>query len=371
MKITPSHLLGLQQVQRFRGALPEHALILGGETSDERLVRRIQRDKPDCRLINHYGPTETTVGVLTYELNQAFGETAFPIGRPLQNAITYILSSDLAPVPLGVVGELYIGGAGLARGYHGRPGLTAERFVPNPFARTPGERLYRTGDLARWRTDGAIDYVGRIDHQVKIRGFRVELGEIEARLVAHAEVREAAAVAREGASSKQIVTYVVPQPGAGDAATSAADIASQDIDRASPALAERLSAHLRAVLPDYMVPARIVVLEAMPLTPNGKLDRKALPEPDFAGAGVGYVAPRSETERKLVAIWQEVLGLEKIGVTDNFFELGGDSILSLQIIARARREGIKITLNRSSKIRHLRNFARHLTRMSYSDRREN
>ena len=174
--------------------------------------------------------------------------------------------------------------------------------------------------MARWRPDGVIDYVGRIDHQVKIRGFRIELGEIEARLLAHAEVREAVAVAREGAFGKQLIAYVVASP-VEEAAAEAPGTATM---LPTATLAERLRAHLRAVLPDYMVPARIVVLEAMPLTPNGKLDRKALPEPDFAGAGVGYVAPRSATERKLAAIWQEVLGLERVGVTDNFFELGGD-----------------------------------------------
>jgi aryl carrier-like protein len=252
-----------------------------------------------------------------------------PIGRPIWNTQLCILDADLNAVPIGVVGELYIGGAGLARGYHGRPGLTAERFVPNPFGREPGERLYRTGDLARWRPDGSIDYVGRIDHQVKVRGFRIELGEIEARLLAHEDVGEAVVVARDGSSGKQLIGYVVCGAGGG-------------MDEvAAGSLGDRLRDHLRSVLPDYMVPARIVVLDRMPLTPNGKLDRKALPEPDFAGAD--YVAPDSEIERKLVAIWEEVLGLDRIGITDNFFELGGDSILSLQIIARARKEGLKLT----------------------------
>ena len=213
--------------------------------------------------------------------------------------------------------------------------LTAERCVPNPFARAAGERLYRTGDLARWRPDGVIDYVGRIDHQVKLRGFRIELGEIEARLLAHEEVREAVVVAREGASGKQLVGYVVARNGVADEPAGA--LATQGALSAAP-LVERLKEHLRAALPDYMVPARLVTLKSLPLTPNGKLDRKALPEPDWTGAA--YVPPSSEIERKLVAIWREVLGLEQVGVTDNFFELGGDSILSLQIIARARREGL-------------------------------
>ena len=308
-------------------------VICSGEALSLELQAEFLR-RHSAQLAQSYGPTEAAIDVLAYELCiSATARSSVPIGRPIWNTQLCILDAELNPVPLGVVGELYIGGAGLARGYHGRPGLTAERFVPNPFARTPGERLYRTGDLARWRPDGVIDYVGRIDHQVKIRGFRIELGEIEAKLLVHEDVREAVVVAREGASGKQLIGYVV----AGDGEPEGASAGSP----ATSTLVERLKEHLRAALPDYMVPARLVMLERLPLTPNGKLDRKALPEPDFTG--VDYVAPRSEIESKLAAIWQEVLGVEQVGVTDNFFELGGDSIQSLQIIAKARKEGLKLT----------------------------
>ncbi|MDW5531196.1 condensation domain-containing protein, partial [Azospirillum sp. NL1] len=223
-----------------------------------------------------------------------------------------------------VVGELYLGGSGLARGYLNRPGLTAERFVADPFSGNGG-RLYRTGDLVRQRTDGVIEYVGRLDHQVKIRGFRIELGEVEARLRAQEGVREAAVVAGDGSSGKRLVGYVVP---AGE--------------EGGGAFVERLRAGLKAALPDYMVPAHIVVLERLPLTPNGKLDRKALPEPEVASASA-QVAPRNEAEHALAALWCELLRLDSVGVTDNFFELGGDSILSIQLVSRARRHGLTFT----------------------------
>ncbi|GAB1715821.1 MAG: hypothetical protein NTAFB05_08630 [Nitrobacter sp.] len=294
---------------------------LGGEQLPPGLQRQFLA-RHSTVLYNTYGPTEAAVEVSAWICTDQTGDNV-PIGRPIWNTQLCILDRELGPVPVGVVGELYIGGAGLARGYHGRPGPSAERFVPNPFAREPGERLYRTGDLARWRPDGAIEYVGRIDHQVKVRGFRIELGEIEAQLLAQDEVREAVVVARDGPSGKQLVAYVVSR---GEAVAD---------------LTEHLRERLRSALPDYMVPAHLVVLDALPLTPNGKLDRKALPEPDVVTAD--YVAPLNEVEEALAAIWQEVLDVECVGVTDNFFALGGDSILSLQIIARARRAGLKLT----------------------------
>ncbi|MFO6374066.1 phosphopantetheine-binding protein, partial [Pseudomonas aeruginosa] len=240
-----------------------------------------------------------------------------PIGSFVGERCGYVLDADLNPLPAGVAGELYLGGVGLARGYLQRPGLSAERFVANPFSRA-GERLYRTGDLVRQREDGTFDYLGRIDNQVKVRGFRIELGEIEARLQDAGEVREAVVVARDAASGKQLLGYVVAEDGA-DAS----------------GLLERLRERLKRDLPEYMVPAHMALLPAMPLTPNGKIDRKALPDIDVT-ASEAYVAPRNELELALAGIWQEVLGIARIGVHDNFFELGGDSILSMQVVAKAR-----------------------------------
>ena len=301
--------------------------MIGGEALVPSDIAFWQERYPDVCLINHFGPTEATVGCMTFEIREEVeGRASIPIGSPIWNTSLYILDGDLNLVPAGVVGELYISGVGLARGYLGRAGLTSERFVANPFSAEAGGRMYRTGDLARWRHDGVIEYVGRIDHQVKIRGFRIELGEIEAGLLRHEGVREAVVVARESAGGgKQLIGYVV----AGDA--------GEPREELEPTLRD----YLKSFLPDYMVPSRVLVLDAMPLTANGKLDRKALPEPDFAGKS--YVAPRSEIEVKLASIWQEVLGLAQVGVTDNFFELGGDSIVSIQVVSRARQAGLKLT----------------------------
>ncbi|WP_045190295.1 AMP-binding enzyme, partial [Pseudomonas tussilaginis] len=235
---------------------------------------------------------------------------------------TYVLDAELQAVPVGVVGELYLGGIGLARGYHRRPALTAERFVTSPLGQ--GERLYRTGDLASQRADGVIDYRGRIDHQVKIRGLRIELGEIEARLMEQDAVREAVVLAIEGA----LVAYVVPGEWAPDA---------QEV------LREAIREPLRQTLPDYMVPAQLLFIEQMPLSPNGKLERKALPKPDANRVQKAYVAPRTALEQQIAAIWQDVLKVAQIGLADNFFELGGDSIISIQVVSRARQAGIRFT----------------------------
>ncbi len=294
--------------------------------SGEALPRALQQAFAQCYAVplhNLYGPTEAAIEVSHWVCREEAGASGVPIGRPLWNTQLLILDAQLNFVPEGICGELYIGGAGLARGYHGRPGLTAERFVPNPWGRTPGERLYRTGDRVRWRPDGAIEYLGRLDSQVKVRGFRIELGEIEAQLQAHPEVQAAAVIARDTARGKQLVGYVV------------ARLPAQD------AFLDRVAAHLHTLLPDYMVPARWLQLAALPLTPNGKLDRRALPEPSRVAEQ--YLAPQAAVERQLAGIWQAVLGVDRVGVRDNFFELGGDSILSLQIIARARRAGLKLT----------------------------
>ncbi|MCA1681998.1 MAG: amino acid adenylation domain-containing protein, partial [Actinobacteria bacterium] len=283
----------------------------------------------DVGLHNLYGPTEASVDVTYFECVPQQDGVSIPIGRPVWNTGMYVLDRHLRPVPLGAPGELYIAGVQLARGYLHRPGLTAERFVANPFGE-PGARMYRSGDLARWSSDGNLEYLGRTDHQVKIRGFRIEPGEIEAALVGHPEVSESAVVAWEDQPGvKRLVAYVVP----------AADRADSNPVSFDSALLRKFVGEL---LPEYMVPAAFVTLDALPLSPNGKLDRKALPAPDFgvAWGGVGYVAPRSEAETVLAGIWAQVLGVARVGVEDNFFELGGDSILSLQIVSRARQAGL-------------------------------
>uniref|UniRef100_UPI000EB19C0E amino acid adenylation domain-containing protein n=1 Tax=Pseudomonas aeruginosa TaxID=287 RepID=UPI000EB19C0E len=266
--------------------------------------------RPDY-LFNGYGPTETVVTPLLWKAcpQDPCGAAYAPIGTLLGRRRAYVLGADLDLLPLGLAGELYLGGEGVARGYLDRPALTAERFVPDPYGN--GERVYRSGDLTRARADGLVDYLGRVDHQVKIRGFRIELGEIEARLLEQECVREAVVLARDGANGKQLVGYVVPQ-----------DVGALE-DEKRGALREVLKSALKASLPEYMVPTQWVFLAALPLTPNGKLDRKALPAPDASDSQQQYVAPVTELERTLAAIWADVLKLERVGMADNFFELGG------------------------------------------------
>jgi amino acid adenylation domain-containing protein len=270
-------------------------------------------------LWNLFGPTETTIWSTAHRVGG--GQGSVPIGRPIANTKVYLLDAAGEPVPVGVSGELYIGGAGLARGYHGRPDLTAERFVPDPFGELPGGRLYRTGDLARYLADGTLEYLGRNDFQVKIRGFRIELGEIEARLVECAGVSDAVVVAREDTpGSPQLVAYYVATGG-------------------EALHAGQLRAHLAERLPEYMVPAAYVRLEALPLTANGKLDRKALPAADRdAFATRDFEPPQGETETLLAAIWADVLKVERVGREDNFFALGGHSLLATRVITRVRRK---------------------------------
>ncbi|MFF7061853.1 non-ribosomal peptide synthase/polyketide synthase [Pseudomonas sp. NPDC008258] len=285
------------------------------------------------RMINMYGITETTVHV-TYRpitLDDLRSGASSPIGEVIPDLSWYLLDAALNPILPGCTGEMLIGQAGLARGYHGRPGLTAERFVPNPFDDNGG-RLYRSGDLARYRSDGVIEYIGRIDHQVKIRGFRIELGEIEARLLEQPAVRQVAVLAVDGDSGKQLVGYVVP-----------ADTGVLQGAEQQARLRDNLRGELKASLPEHMVPAHLLFLEQLPLTGNGKLDRKALPAPDASLLQGEYVAPQSELEQQIAAIWADVLKLEKVGLADNFFELGGDSIMSLQVVSRARQLDIQFT----------------------------
>ncbi|MDT3311984.1 non-ribosomal peptide synthase/polyketide synthase [Pseudomonas sp. rhizo66] len=282
-------------------------------------------------LINMYGITETTVHVTYRPLSMADLQQnhSSPIGEPIVDLSWYLLDGSLNLVPQGCIGELYIAGAGLARGYLNQAGMTATRFVPDPFNPQAGERLYRTGDLARLRGDGVIEYIGRIDHQVKIRGFRIELGEIEAQLLKHAEVREAVVLAVDGISGQQLATWIV---------------ANEVLDgEGQAALRDSIKAHLRESLPDYMVPVSWAFLERLPLTANGKLDRKQLPHPEVAQVQEVYAAPRNELEQRLAEIWQDVLKVERVGLNDNFFELGGDSIISIQVVSRARQAGIRFT----------------------------
>jgi len=279
----------------------------------------------DCTLDNHYGPTESHV-VTAYRLRGGPGEWEVlpPIGRPIANAEIYILDAYRQPVPVGVAGELHIGGECLARGYLNRPELTAERFIAHPFGREAGARLYRTGDLARYRAGGEIEFLGRIDGQVKLRGYRIELGEVEAVLTQHAGVREAAAVREDVAGDRRLVAYVVAQEGQG------ADAGE---------LFGALRGHLKERVPEYMVPQSFVLLAELPLTPSGKVDRRALPEPEAARPELeaSFVAPRNAVEEVVAGIWGEVLRVGRVGVYDNFFELGGHSLLATQVISRVRR----------------------------------
>ncbi|MCP4686751.1 MAG: amino acid adenylation domain-containing protein [Desulfobacterales bacterium] len=293
-------------------------LLAGGDVLSAPHVKKALDQLPGCTLINGYGPTENTTFTCCHPMTEsaAVGASA-PIGRPIANTRVYILDSRLTPTPIGIPGELYAAGEGLAKGYLNRPSLTAERFIPNPFRDGEGsgdEYLYKTGDVVRWRPDGVIEFFGRTDHQVKIRGFRVEPGEIEAALEAHPNVRQSVVTARPDPSGdKRLIAYIV-----------------------GPAEPSRLRAHLRKKLPTYMIPAAFVRLEALPLNPNGKVDRNALPDPaPGAGSGGGeYTAPRTRNEEIMAGIWAEALALERVGIHDNFFEIGGHSLMASRIVSR-------------------------------------
>ncbi|MGH6649398.1 amino acid adenylation domain-containing protein, partial [Aquabacterium sp.] len=323
-----SHVLALpsfykQILLSLKNGASLQCAIVAGEACHADVVAQHRQSVPRAALVNEYGPTEGTVWSHAWRIDTesppAPGQ-AIPIGHPVPSSSGLVLDEHMALCPIGVPGELYLGGPGIARGYLKRPGLTAQRFVAHPFL--SGERLYRTGDLVRCRPDGALDYLGRVDHQVKIRGFRVELGEVEARLLAQPGVREAVVVAAQGPGGLRLVGYVAAKAG-------------HTIDVAS------LRDGVGQSLPAYMVPSVIIALDHFPLTPNGKLDRQALPDPD-AGANRPFEAPENAVEQALCAVWQDVLGLAQVSRGDNFFELGGDSILGLQIVARARQAGWKI-----------------------------
>ncbi|RKH35463.1 amino acid adenylation domain-containing protein [Corallococcus praedator] len=326
LQCTPSLAQALLLEPGAPGALAGlERLMVGGEALPPELAARL-RDTVGGALINMYGPTETTIWSSTHRVDGAPGPV--PIGTPIANTSLYVLDAALLPAPIGVPGELFIGGAGVARGYHARPELTAERFLPDPFGGHPGARMYRTGDRARWRSDGTVEFLGRVDHQLKVRGFRVEPGEIESALVRHPGVAQAVVVAREDVpGSARLVAYVVPGP---DAALSV----------------EALRAFARRSLPEHLVPSAVVVLEALPLTPNGKVDRKALPAPEGArDVAREYVAPRTETERRVAELWASLLGVERVGVEDDFFALGGHSLLATRAASRIRESfGVDLLL---------------------------
>nr|AGZ15458.1 putative non-ribosomal peptide synthetase [Streptomyces sp. MK498-98F14] len=331
------------------GELVEHlgatsgvrTVVFAGDVLPARLVRQVRAALPDARIVNSYGQSESfyaTTFSLAASEEWAAGEVA-PIGTPLGNMRAYVLGPGLAPVPQGVVGELYVVGTCLGRGYHGRPGMTAERFVADPFG-PAGERMYRTGDLARWNPHGELECLGRGDGQVKVRGFRIETAEVEAALARHPGISEVVVVGREVPSGgRRLVAYVVHTGEGGVGDDGAGGIG--DVDVQSGASAAELRRFVAARLPDYMVPSAFVVLGRMPLGPTGKLDRSALPEPEFVGEV--YQAPRTGTEAIITAAYADVLGVERVGIDDDFFAVGGDSLRSIQVVARARARGLELT----------------------------
>ncbi|RXU25246.1 hypothetical protein B1F70_00725 [Pseudomonas syringae] len=288
-------------------------VVCSGEALPAELAAQVLKRLPQAGLYNLYGPTEAAIDV-THWTCTTDDVLSVPIGRPINNLKTHILDDGLLPAAQGVAAELYLGGVGLARGYHNRAALTAERFVPDPFDEHGGGRLYRTGDLARYRDAGVIDYAGRIDHQVKIRGLRIELGEIEACLLDHDSVHEVVVIDVDGPSGKQLAAYLV-------------------VEHHDDQLRDALKAFLKESLPDYMVPTHFIILDRMPLSANGKLDRKALPKPDASQLQRQYVAPSTEQEQQMASIWADVLKVERVGLSDDFFELGGHSLLATQLIS--------------------------------------
>ncbi len=343
VKITPAHLDALGQQFQAQGLrCTADVFVIGGEALPASVVQMWRELAPDTRLVNEYGPTETVVGCVVHELGpETPVKTIVPIGRPIANTRIYILDAHGEPVPVGVVGEIHIGGTGVARGYLHRPELTAERFVSDPFAGQPDARMYKTGDLGRWRADSTIEYLGRNDHQVKIRGFRIELGEIEARLLQHPGVQKAVVLAREDIpGDKRLVAYFT-----GEASL----------------LPDALRAHLTSGLPEYMVPGTYVRLDALPLTPNGKLDRRALPSPEDGGSPMRHhEPPHGAIEQALARIWCQVLGVATIGRDDHFFELGGHSLRAVRLVSLSVQRGFDLTLRDVYACPTLKAQARHL-----------
>ncbi len=322
VKITPAHLelLG-QQLSNGNAAERTKAFIIGGENLLVQHIDFWQKNAPDTMLVNEYGPTETVVGCCVYKVPLGEHDSgSIPIGKPIANTQLYVLNQHLQPVPIGVVGELHIGGVGVSRGYLNRPDLTAEKFIPNPFSDEPGTRLYKTGDLARYQPDGTLECLGRIDNQVKIRGFRIELGEVEAVLSEHPDVQEAVVLALENVAGGRLVAYLVGRE-------------NVFVDGSRSSLINELRCFIKQKLPEYMVPSTFIFLDVLPLTINGKIDRKALltlaeNQRELADA---TILPSTELEKAIANVWQQVLNLEKVGIHDNFFDLGGHSLLVAQV----------------------------------------
>ncbi len=356
-KLTPAHLEALQYVERLQAVgTAAHVLVLGGEQLSAALLRRWKQELlPRARFVNEYGPTEAVVGCSVWWLRdetglaQLEGLTAAPIGRPIGNTELYVLGAERQLLPWQSVGELYIGGAGVARGYLNQAELTAARFIDNPFSE--GGRLYRTGDLVRWLGSGELQFVGRSDDQVKLRGFRIELGEIEQQLETVGGVKAAVVLAREDEPGrKRLVAYVAVNG-----------------ERQSDAeLSNQLRQALQTRLPEYMVPSAFVLLDELPLTPNGKVDRRALPAPDGESQLAAYVAPRNAVEQALCEVWQEVLKRERVGIDDNFFSLGGDSILSIRVVALLKSRGLTLGINEIFQHQTVALLAAHVTQQADS-----
>jgi amino acid adenylation domain-containing protein len=323
LQVVPSLLTAMVEEKELPRCQSLRAVFCGGEALSAQLQRRFQ-ERLDARLVNLYGPTEVTIDATYWEAGA--GEEGVGIGRPVSNTRAYVLESGMELTPVGVVGELYLGGEQLARGYWRRAGTTAEQFVPDPFNREPGGRVYRTGDRARWRRDGSLEFVGRMDEQVKLRGYRIDMGEVESTLRRQPGVAQCVVVVKEDEPGNQyLVAYLVAE-------------INIEIDM------RELREQLRKWLPEYMVPSMLVRLEQLPLTPNGKLDRRALPAPEAeAYVRRGYEPPDGELEARLARIWADLFKVERIGRHDNFFELGGHSLLAMRVVSQCRRLGITIS----------------------------
>ena len=319
-------LFHLMVDEQLEGLKPLKYLLAGGDVLSVPAVQTVLNELEGCQLINGYGPTENTTFTCCCPITSASVlHPSVPIGKPISNTQVYILDAYFNPVPIGVPGELHLGGDGLAIGYHNRPELTAEKFISDPFSDEPDARLYKTGDLVRYRPDGTIEFLGRIDHQVKIRGFRIETGEIETTLTQHPLIKEAVVVVYGQESDKKLIAYLITQPSPYTSSLSSGTLMSE------------VRQFIKERLPDYMVPAAFIALNELPLTPNGKIDRKALPAPEFTSLETEYVAPRTPTEQAVADIWATVLNFEKIGVNDNFFDLGGHSLLAIALMAELEK----------------------------------